>query len=177
MNNFDSPKNSIKEEQLGYSYLAYYLAKIIKDIKPKNNAYVIGICGKWGDGKTSLNYIKEILCYSYQNNCNLDINNYKNILGEIKSNKSPKLTQNYDKEKILNKLAIFNTLISFSLVIVTLLIKFNIKVIKNRLESYIKISIKIINDLENLHIDKDINYLIEFKNKYTELYNDLLSSF
>lgn len=130
MNNFDSPKNSIKEDELGCSYLAYYLAKIIKDIKPKNNAYVIGICGKWGDGKTTLiNYIKEILCYSYQSNCNLDINNYKNVLGEIKSNKNSPSAQSCDKEKILNKLAIFNTLLSFGLIIITLLIKFNIKII------------------------------------------------
>ena len=49
--------------------------------------------------------------------------------------------------------------------------------LKNRLESYIKFSVKIINDLENLHIDKDIKHLIELKNKYTELYNDLSSSF
>lgn len=128
MNNFDTPKSSIKEDELGYSYLAYYLAKIIKDIKPKNNAYVIGICGKWGDGKTTLiNYIKEILCYSYQNNCHLDINNYKNVLGEIKSNKISPSTKNYDREKILNKLAIFNAFISMVLIVIMLFIKFNIK--------------------------------------------------
>lgn len=130
MKNFDCPQSSIKEDELGYSCLAYYIAKIIKDIKPKNNAYVIGICGKWGDGKTTLiNYIKEILCYSYQNNCDLNINNYKNVLGEIKNNEISISTQHCDRAKILNKLAIFNTLISFGLVIITLLIKFNIKIV------------------------------------------------
>lgn len=130
MNSFDCPKNSIKEDELGYSCLAYYIAKIIKDIKPKNNAYVIGICGKWGDGKTTLiNYIKEILCYSYQNNCDLDINNYKNVLGEIKNNEISISTQHCDREKIFNKIAVFNTILSFGLIIITLLIKFNIKVI------------------------------------------------
>lgn len=58
MSNFDAPKCSIKDDELGYSYLAYYLAKIIKEICPKNNAYVIGICGKWGDGKTTLIFIR-----------------------------------------------------------------------------------------------------------------------
>ena len=33
MINNDQPKNSIKEDELGYSYLSYYFAKIIKEVE------------------------------------------------------------------------------------------------------------------------------------------------
>ena len=35
MINNDQPKNSIKEDELGYSYLSYYFAKIIKEVETK----------------------------------------------------------------------------------------------------------------------------------------------
>ena len=60
MINNDQPKNSIKEDELGYSYLSYYFAKIIKEVETKDKAYVLGLCGNWGAGKTTvINYIKE----------------------------------------------------------------------------------------------------------------------
>ena len=49
--------------------------------------------------------------------------------------------------------------------------------LKTRLESAIKVAIRIIKDLENLNKDKDIKDVIELKNRYTKLYNDLSSSF
>lgn len=51
---YDSAKTKIIEDELGYSLLAYYLASAIKNASPKKGSYVVGINGKWGDGKTSL---------------------------------------------------------------------------------------------------------------------------
>ena len=86
MINNDQPKNSIKEDELGYSYLSYYFAKIIKEVETKDKAYVLGLCGKWGNGKTTIiNYIKEILLYSYEKNIDLKTDNYRNVIEDIKN--------------------------------------------------------------------------------------------
>lgn len=124
MINNDQPKNSIKEDELGYSYLSYYFAKIIKEVEAKDKAYVLGLCGKWGDGKTTvINYIKEILLYSYEKNIDLKTDNYRNVIEDIKNTN----LQNDNKTSyFFNKLAIFNTCISIILILITLFIKFNI---------------------------------------------------
>lgn len=124
MINNDQPKNSIKEDELGYSYLSYYFAKIIKEVETKDKAYVLGLCGKWGNGKTTIiNYIKEILLYSYEKNIDLKTDNYRNVIEDIKNTN----LQNDNKTSyFFNKLAIFNTCISFILILITLFIKFNI---------------------------------------------------
>lgn len=104
MINNDQPKNSIKEDELGYSYLSYYFAKIIKEVETKDKAYVLGLCGKWGNGKTTIiNYIKEILLYSYEKNIDLKTDNYRNVIEDIKNTN----LQNDNKPKyFLNKLAV-----------------------------------------------------------------------
>lgn len=124
MINNDQPKNSIKEDELGYSYLSYYFAKIIKEVETKDKAYVLGLCGKWGDGKTTIiNYIKEILLYSYEKNIDLKTDNYRNVIEDIKNTN---LQNNNKTSYFFNKLAIFNTCVSFILIIITFFIKFNI---------------------------------------------------
>lgn len=124
MTNNDQPKNSIKEDELGYSYLAYYFAKIIKEVETKDNAYVMGLCGKWGDGKTTIiNYIKEILLYSYKKSIDLKTDNYRNVIEDIKNTN---LQKDNKPKYFLNKLAVFNTCVSFILILIILNIKFNI---------------------------------------------------
>ncbi len=124
MTNNDQPKNSIKEDELGYSYLAYYFAKIIKEVETKDNAYVMGLCGKWGDGKTTIiNYIKEILLYSYEKNIDLKTDNYRKVIEDIKN---INLQKDNKPKYFLNKLAVFNTCVSFILILIILNIKFNI---------------------------------------------------
>lgn len=44
---------SPSEDLLERKYFAYYLAKAILNLNNKDNSYVIGILGRWGDGKTS----------------------------------------------------------------------------------------------------------------------------
>lgn len=44
---------SPSEDLLERRYFAYYLAKAILNLNNKDNSYVIGILGRWGDGKTS----------------------------------------------------------------------------------------------------------------------------
>ncbi len=143
MNNFDTPKESIKEDELGYSYLAYYIAKIIKDINPINNAYVIGICGKWGDGKTTLiNYIKEILQYSYKNNYKLDIDNYKNILNKIKNDNT--IYDENQNKKSIDTFALIKAILILFLITTTLIIKFSPKISTLNLTDYMLIGLFII---------------------------------
>ena len=64
----DEPINSPLNDSLGYRHFAYYLAKSIAKFKlnKEKNSYVIGLFGKWGDGKTSainmaLAYLKYLI--------------------------------------------------------------------------------------------------------------------
>lgn len=50
----DSPIKSPLEDLFERKYFAYYLAKGIINLQNKENSYVIGILGKWGEGKTSV---------------------------------------------------------------------------------------------------------------------------
>ena len=89
---YDSAKTKIIEDELGYSLLAYYLASAIKNASPKKGSYVVGINGKWGDGKTSLiNFTKEILEYSYAEDVDLSMRSCNEVLKEIESYKWDKL--------------------------------------------------------------------------------------
>ena len=63
----DSPIKSPLEDLFERKYFAYYLAKGIINLRNKENSYVIGILGKWGEGKTSvinmtLKYLKFFFC-------------------------------------------------------------------------------------------------------------------
>lgn len=50
----DNAKKSPLEDELEQKHFAYYLAKGLADLENINDSYVLGICGKWGDGKTSV---------------------------------------------------------------------------------------------------------------------------
>lgn len=64
----DEALESPLDDQLGYSHFAFYLAKCILDIKKAKNSYVIGVYGKWGDGKTSaINMALEYLSHLIKN--------------------------------------------------------------------------------------------------------------
>ena len=49
----DNTISKPSEDRLDYKYYAYYLAQAILNINNSNQSYAIGVCGKWGDGKTS----------------------------------------------------------------------------------------------------------------------------
>lgn len=49
----DNTISKPSEDLLDYKYYAYYLAQAILNINNSNQSYAIGVCGKWGDGKTS----------------------------------------------------------------------------------------------------------------------------
>lgn len=84
----------------------------------------MGLCGKWVDDKTTvLNYIKEILLYSYEKNIDLKTDNYRNVIEKIKNRNLQKDNQT---SHFLNKLAIFNTCASFIIILIILIIKFNL---------------------------------------------------
>lgn len=124
MTNYDKPKKSVIEDELGYSYLSYYFAKIIKEAQTKDGAYVIGLCGKWGDGKTTIiNYVKEILSYSYQKNVNLEIEEYRNIIEDIKNNNK---SDDTNKPSLKNIIAIIGTVVAFLMVLIEVIFIFDL---------------------------------------------------
>ena len=63
--NLDNTISKPSEDKLDYKYFAYYLAQAILNINSRQQSYAIGVCGKWGDGKTSamnlaLGYFKHL---------------------------------------------------------------------------------------------------------------------
>lgn len=172
MINNDQPKNRIKEDEIGYAYFSYNLAKIIKEVEIKDNAYVIGICGKWGDGKTTIiNYIKEILFYSYQMNIDLSISNCRNIIEDIKNSNNLQTESKHDY--VLNKVAIFNTCISCIILLITLFIKFNFCKYIQQLQ-FIDKCLLFESVLFVITIPKARNYIL---NIVKELFDEFLSWF
>lgn len=64
----DEAIKSPLDDKLGHSHFSYYLAKCILNFEKVKNSYVIGICGKWGDGKTSaINMALVYLEYLFKN--------------------------------------------------------------------------------------------------------------
>lgn len=58
----DMPKISLSEDRLYRGELVHKLCKIIKKCDVSSRSYTIGICGKWGSGKTSVvNFLKNEL--------------------------------------------------------------------------------------------------------------------
>lgn len=130
INNFDLPKTKLKDDELGYSYLAYYIAKIIKQAKPIENSFVIGLCGKWGDGKTTaINYIKRVLTYFIESQDEDIIEDYKTTIETIKNSED----RDENKEPVIqpfDKLAVFNfSLLLFLIILIIFLYYSNSKVI------------------------------------------------
>ena len=61
--NNDNPIESPQEDLFERKYFSYYLAKGIINLENDKSSFVIGILGKWGEGKTSainmtLKYLK-----------------------------------------------------------------------------------------------------------------------
>ncbi len=82
----DAPVQKISEDKLGYSKFAFYIAKAIWLLEDINTSFVIGISGKWGDGKSSvLNFIENFLNYFQCKNIDSNkLNNDEEIIKEIK---------------------------------------------------------------------------------------------
>lgn len=88
----DLPISSIEQDELEYCRFAYNIACVISGIKTQETSYAIGICGKWGDGKTSVyrlikHYFKRIEKYgeldfieiNKKSDTNITTNNKKRI--------------------------------------------------------------------------------------------------
>lgn len=85
----NNPIEKIDEDKLEYSYFSYNLARLLHRKEGDNNSYVIGVLGKWGDGKTSainiaLNYLKEIIKDEKLTKLEIDRNLKNEIDVEIK---------------------------------------------------------------------------------------------
>ena len=95
----DNAINSPIEDKLGNKFFSFYLAQGIINLKCTSEAFVIGLCGGWGNGKTSIiNMCLKYLKYLYKNpNLKFEETNQK-----LENDKCDKKKKNSISNKLSN---------------------------------------------------------------------------
>lgn len=113
--NNDNAIESPTEDLFERKYFAYYLARGIHDLQPDKSSYVIGILGKWGEGKTStinmaLKYLKYLALDKRQR-----IDDIDDLIKKEKSRNINKFTKTANNITSFLLLVLFYTISAFGL--------------------------------------------------------------
>lgn len=169
MQNYDTPKTYIEDDELGYAPFAYNLAKIIKNAKPVDNSCVIGLCGKWGDGKTTfINFVKQFLLFDSKKIINLNNDEYECSIKKISENSCN--NEIFKEKEFLNEKAQAFSMVLILLFISYILVQYGY-LIEINWQLILYISYFIVFFLSIPKINKEIiKMLNQFKNLINNLY-------